>query len=194
MKRLSWRLSAYAQEVRPVVALAPRRWILRHSMISPHEQARRFHEATEAYEGRFPDLSILTNSRASSAGRRRRRSGQTGDHTLRRKSASRQDRAKLGMGLLPVIGDGGSVLSIHPPRRERLPRSATAARTPPQRHQGSRRRNWLCRRLPAFANPCAGRSLVRTARPLLSPSGRKGVCMQMCIDLTTDIPGRRTRR
>ena len=82
----------------------------------PHEQARRFHEATENMKAVFPDLKTsLTNSPGllcwpSYVGDLAR-PGVTlyGGNPLHG-----TDRAKLGMGLLPVMEMAAPVLSVHP--------------------------------------------------------------------------------
>ena len=196
MSRLGFRVDEAAEladylrtlkEVRPVL-------IMSHLAASDtpalddftHEQARRFHEATESMKAVFPGLKTsLTNSPGllcwpSYVGDLAR-PGVTlyGGNPLHG-----TDRAKLGMGLLPVMEMAAPVLSVHP-----VVKGATVSYgclyTAPERHQGGRRRGRLCRRLPAFAVH---------ARLSPDPGGQRApilgrVCMQMCIVDVTDIPG-----
>ena len=126
MSRLGFRVDEAAEladhlrtlkEVRPVLVMS-------HLAASDtpalddftHEQARRFHEATESMKAVFPGLKTsLTNSPGllcwpSYVGDLAR-PGVTlyGGNPLHG-----TDRAKLGMGLLPVMEMAAPVLSVHP--------------------------------------------------------------------------------
>lgn len=101
MSRLGFRVDEAAEladylrtlkEVRPVLVMS-------HLAASDtpalddftHEQARRFHEATESMKAVFPGLKIIPDKLSGPPllAELRRRSGQTRRHALRRKSASR---------------------------------------------------------------------------------------------------------
>ena len=127
MSRLGFRVDEAAEladylrtlkEVRPVLVMS-------HLAASDtpalddftHEQARRFHEATESMKAVFPDLKTsLTNPPGLSPCW----PSYVGD--LNRPGVTLYggnplhgtDRAKLGMGLLPVMEMAAPVLSVHP--------------------------------------------------------------------------------
>lgn len=195
MSRLGFRISAAAEladylrtlkEVRPVLVMS-------HLAASDtpaldtftHEQARRFHDAAECMKAVFPDIKTsLTNSPGllcwpSYVGDLAR-PGVTlyGGNPLHG-----TDRAKLGMGLLPVMEMAAPVLSVHG-----VDKGATVSYgclyTAPKDIRvaviGAGYADGYPRSL-----SMRGSVLIRGQRaPIL---GR--VCMQMCIVDVTDIPG-----
>ena len=150
-----------------------------------HEQARRFHEATESMKAVFPGLKTsLTNSPGllcwpSYVGDLAR-PGVTlyGGNPLHG-----TDRAKLGMGLLPVMEMAAPVLSVHP-----VVKGATVSYgclyTAPKDIRAAVVGAGYADGYPRSLS-MRGSVLIRGQRaPIL---GR--VCMQMCIVDVTDIPG-----
>ena len=195
MSRLGFRVDEAAEladylrtlkEVRPVL-------IMSHLAASDtpalddftHEQARRFHEATESMKAVFPGLKTsLTNSPGllcwpSYVGDLAR-PGVTlyGGNPLHG-----TDRAKLGMGLLPVMEMAAPVLSVHP-----VVKGATVSYgclyTAPKDIRAAVVGAGYADGYPRSLS-MRGSVLIRGQRaPIL---GR--VCMQMCIVDVTDIPG-----
>lgn len=195
MSRLGFRVDEAAEladylrtlkEVRPVLVMS-------HLAASDtpalddftHEQARRFHEATESMKAVFPGLKTsLTNSPGllcwpSYVGDLAR-PGVTlyGGNPLHG-----TDRAKLGMGLLPVMEMAAPVLSVHP-----VVKGATVSYgclyTAPKDIRAAVVGAGYADGYPRSLS-MRGSVLIRGQRaPIL---GR--VCMQMCIVDVTDIPG-----
>ena len=201
MSRLGFRVDEAAEladylrtlkEVRPVLVMS-------HLAASDtpalddftHEQARRFHEATESMKAVFPGLKTsLTNSPGllcwpSYVGDLAR-PGVTlyGGNPLHG-----TDRAKLGMGLLPVMEMAAPVLSVHP-----VVKGATVSYgclyTAPKdiRAAGSSGAGWR-RRLPAFAVHARLSPDPGTARPYPWAGVYADVHRRR-----DRYPGRRTRR
>ena len=149
-----------------------------------HEQARRFHKAAEAVRAVFPDIKTsLTNSPGllcwpSYAGDLAR----PGITLYGGNPLHGTDRAKLGMGLLPVMEMAAPVLSVHPVEKGSTVsygRLYTAPKDIMTAVVGAGYADGYPRSL-----SMRGSVLIRGKRaPIL---GR--VCMQMCIVDVTNIP------
>lgn len=192
MKRRSW----------PTICVRSRKcgpcWSCRTSPLPDTPGTRRFHPRTGAplprsdgkHEGRFPGPQNIPDKLSGPPllAELRRRSGQTRVTLYGGNPLHGTDRAKLGMGLLPVMEMAAPVLSVHP-----VVKGATVSYgclyTAPKDIRAAVVGGRLCRRLPAFAVHARLSPDPGTARPYPWAGVYADVHRRR-----DRYPGRRTRR